>query len=106
MRYTLRDSGYPYKSICRGRKQVGRVWKNAEGTFTGKIGATERTGTSFEEAFRNTAAVALGFDTVADVRQHNANVRAKNKVRRARANAELAQVLGPDIMNMLMGLRR
>ena len=40
-RLTLKDDGYTFKKIFQGRKWIGRVWKNAEGQYVGKIGKTE-----------------------------------------------------------------
>jgi hypothetical protein len=108
VRFTLRDLGYPYKSICQGRKQVGRVWKNTEGTFTGKIGQDERTGATSEEAFRNVAATALGYDSVEALRSHNAQVRHANKQRRNDTRRIIDNVLRGDFdaLDQLLGVKR
>ena len=104
MRYTLKDHGYPYKVICQGRRQVGRVFKHADGHYVGMIGKDEAKGHNDVTAFRNVAAKALGFDTPADLRAHNSNVRARNKARRQRNMQELSQLLGPELANLLRRL--
>jgi hypothetical protein len=106
MRYTLRDLGYPYKSICQGRKQVGRVFKHADGHYVGMIGHDQAIGADDVEAFRNVASKALGFSSPEAVKRHNSNIRAQNKARRMRDNAELANLLGPELMNLMRSLRR
>lgn len=87
MRFTLHDLGYPWKTIKRGRSNVGRVWQHV-GTkqWHGMIGKDEATGSTMQEAFRNVAAKALGFETPGQVANHNAKVRHRNAVARQQAN--------------------
>jgi hypothetical protein len=82
MGYKMVDRGYPYKIITSKRKDVGRVYKHADGHWIGMIGKDERKGATPDEAFRNVAAVALGFNTLGDLRAHNQAVRADNRARR------------------------
>jgi hypothetical protein len=53
--------------ICQGRKQVGKVWQHTQTKrFHGMIGKNEATGSTQEEAFRNVAAKAFGFELFAN----------------------------------------
>jgi hypothetical protein len=109
MRYTLKSDGYAtFKKITQGRKWVGRVYKNVEGTYTGKIGATERTGGSELAAFESVVAAQLGYDSVAELDAHNRSVRAANKQRRNEVRAVADRVLRGDwdALDQLLGIKR
>jgi hypothetical protein len=84
MRLTLKNDGYPWRSIYRGRNRIGKVWQHAETKrFHGMIGKTEAMGSSFEDAFRNVAAKHMGFDSVDGLERNNREVRRKNSAMRA-----------------------
>jgi hypothetical protein len=62
-RYRLKDDGYPsYQKIMRGKDWVGRVNKNADGSFTGIIGRVEAPGTSWVDAMHQVVAKVEGLD--------------------------------------------
>jgi hypothetical protein len=59
----LKDDGYPtFKYIYQGNKQRGRVIKNTDGTFTGRIGTVEAHGQSETDAFYQVWAEVAGLD--------------------------------------------
>jgi hypothetical protein len=59
----LKDAGYPtFKWIVSGRERSGRVIRNADGTFTGRIGTVEGHGQSEADAFRQVVAEVEGLD--------------------------------------------
>ena len=60
-RYRLRDDGYPFRWIVRGRDRVGRVVRNADGSFTG-IWPVQAPGRSWEDALDQVVAVVEGVD--------------------------------------------
>lgn len=93
MRYVLKDDGYAWRVIYSGRQKVGRVWRNQDGTFTGKIGADERNGVSFNDAFSNVAAVALGFNNLGELRRRQSEARFAKKAMRH---------VGDRVLNELM----
>ncbi len=67
MRYRLKDDGYPtLQKIVRGRETVGRVAKNADGSFTGIIRGVTATGTSWIDALNQVVAKIEG-GTVAEL---------------------------------------
>jgi hypothetical protein len=60
-RYRLKDDGYSgFKYIYQGRQQCGRVTRNADGTFTGRIGAVVAHGQSEDDAFHQVWAEVQG----------------------------------------------
>jgi hypothetical protein len=62
-RFRLRDDGYPtFKWIYQGSERRGRVTKNADGTFTGRIGTVEANGQSENDAFLQVWAEVEGLD--------------------------------------------
>jgi hypothetical protein len=89
----MRDLGYPYKSICRGRKQVGRVFRHADGHFVGMIGRDERKGATESEAFQRVAAASFGYDSVEALKENNREVRAQRRHARARAQRVVDDML-------------
>lgn len=110
MRFTLRDFGYPYKSICQGRKQVGRVWQHAETKkWHGMIGKDEATGATATEAFENVASKALGFNNPSEVRENNRRVRAENARNRAAVRQAINELMsGGDMfkaVDRLLGIK-
>jgi hypothetical protein len=92
-RYTLKDDGLPYKKIMQGRKWVGRVWKDAEGMFVGKIGRTEHRDVSVLTAFEGAVAEHLGYADVVALKMHNAEVRAANKLHKQQAQYAAQEML-------------
>jgi hypothetical protein len=106
-RYTLKNNGYAWLTICRGRKQVGRVWQHATTKrWHGMIGRTEATGSTSSEAFQNVAAKQLGFDTPQDVHEHNSRVRRANTERRNQMRRVVNGVLQGDYdaLDELLGI--
>ncbi len=96
-RLTLKDDGYPFKKICQGRKWIGRVWKNAEGKFVGKIDKCESKPQATErEAFEAVGALHFGHASAEDLHAHNSRVRHANSVSRARGRALADRLLGGD----------
>ena len=50
-RYRLKDDGYDsFQWIVRGRDKIGRVMKNADGSFTGIIRRVQAQGNSWADA--------------------------------------------------------
>lgn len=105
MRYTLKDVGLPYKHIMLGKKQVGRVFRKADGTYGGVIGPKTITAHSEDAAFR---AVCLNDmeQTEASyrqkqeqIRQHNARVRQTARA----AGVALAERRYDDFCDILFG---
>lgn len=87
MRYVLRTDGYAtFKKITRGKKWVGRVYKNADGQYVGKIGHVEFVAATEHAAFEGVVSKNLGYEDVDALRQHNSAVRHSNRVARERAN--------------------
>lgn len=108
MRYTLKNEGYPWSSICKGRSRVGRVWQHV-GTkkFHGMIGRVESVADTKIDAFRAVVAKNLGHDTVQDLQRHNSQVRAQNQVARAQANRAVNDMLRGEfetIFQMIKGM--
>lgn len=65
-RYTLQDDGYStLQRIVRGREKVGRVTKNADGSFTGIIRGFSAPGSSWEDAKNQVVAAVEGIDASA-----------------------------------------
>ena len=63
MRYTLRDDGYAsLQWIIQTRKKIGRVVKNADGSFTGIIRGFSATGSSWDDAKNQVVAEVEGCD--------------------------------------------
>ncbi len=62
-RYRLKDDGYPsFQWIVRGRDRVGRVIKNADGSFTGIIRQVQAQGNSWADALNQVVAEVEGID--------------------------------------------
>jgi len=96
-KYRLIDDGYPtFKKIMNGKKWVGRVAKVTDGYLGIIKGVGEAKGATESEAFRNVAAIALGFDSPAELARHNSNVRANNAAAKAKANVALDALLRGD----------
>lgn len=94
MKYTLKNDGYHWLTIYRGRNKVGRVWQHAETKqWHGMIGKDESTGATSADAFRNVAAKALGYDTPEEVVAHNAKVRSRNRAAAAEGRYVAQQML-------------
>lgn len=107
MRYVLKNMGYPWKTIHQGRKTVGKVTRNAEGTFDAVIGSHVANSRTEEGAFRMVAAKALGFESLTALQQHNAEVRASNRARRSQSNSILRDLLRDErLVRMLEGRQR
>lgn len=84
--FKLRDVGVPtMKKIMQGKNWVGRVVRHADGGFLGVIQSKKlfvRAPTEVA-AFEEVVAQSLGYATAADLKAHNARVRADNRVRTA-----------------------
>lgn len=108
MRYTLKNEGYPWSSICKGRSRVGRVWQHAETKkFHGMIGHDRSIADTATDAFRAVAAKAMGYETVRDLQRHNSQVRAQNQVARAQANRAVNDMLRGEfetVFQMIKGM--
>jgi hypothetical protein len=62
-RYRLKDDGYPtFKWIYQGNQRRGHVTRNADGTFTGRIGTVLAHGQSEDDAFHQVWAEVDGLD--------------------------------------------
>jgi hypothetical protein len=65
-RYNLKDDGYStFQWIMRGREKVGRVIKNADGSFIGIIRGFSVPGSSWEDAKNQVVAAVEGIDASA-----------------------------------------
>lgn len=84
--YTLRPrlGAETFHRINQGKKFVGRVWQHATTRqWHGKIGPHEGSGETATRAFDETAARALGFESYAALRDHNAaQARARSRQQR------------------------
>jgi len=101
MKYRLVDHGYSYRKICTGRKWVGRTYKAADGTYAGIIGKTEFKGAADHDgAFRGVVAKHLGFNSVGALHQHNAEVSAKNRATKARAQRVVDDMTRGDFSSL------
>jgi hypothetical protein len=103
-RLRLADVGLPYKKIMQGSKWIGRVYKNAQGTYTGQIGKApnriEATATTERKAFAEIAARHFGMENAEALRQHNREVRSVRRQRRAASGdilSQLERVLGQHV---------
>jgi hypothetical protein len=88
MRYRLiLSQGTPEnRPIKQGRRFVGSVRKSEAGTaYVGRIGLHTAAGATQTIAFREVAAVALGYTNAAALAAHNTRVRAENRAMRARS---------------------
>jgi hypothetical protein len=85
-RLRMQDVGMPYKKIMKGSKWIGRVYKNAQGTWTGQIGKNasriEVTAATDREAFVEVAARYFGHPNAMALAAHNSTVRSANRQRR------------------------
>lgn len=94
MKFNLKDDGYPWRVIYQGRQKVGRVWQHVETkVYHAMIDKTEATGESFSDAFRNVVAKELGYASVQALHNHNATVRAKNRLIRQTADVVVDEML-------------
>jgi hypothetical protein len=65
-RYKLRDDGYPFRKIMDGKKWVGRVDENADGSFIGRVRGFSASGSSWEDAY-NAVVAAVGGIAVSEL---------------------------------------
>jgi hypothetical protein len=64
----LKDDGYPtFKWIVTGRERRGRVIRNADGTFTGRIGTVEAHGQSEDDVLQQVVAEVEGL-SISEIR--------------------------------------
>jgi hypothetical protein len=95
MRYTMkRDSIAPDGAmrwiIKQGRRLVGSVRRSENGdAWVGRIGEHTAVSVDPTTAFREVAAVALGFVNLAALRANNASVRRQNRASRVRARSQM-----------------
>lgn len=92
MRLTLKDDGYQFLKIMSGRKWIGRVYKEAAGTWGGTIvttsGRLNTTGhATSKEAFQQIGSELLGCNNVDELHAKNARVRARNRAAKAEGRA-------------------
>jgi hypothetical protein len=72
--------------IRHARRYVGSVRRAEDGVrFVGRIGSHTATALTADLAFREVAALAMGYANLAALRAANAQVRARNRQRRATA---------------------
>lgn len=84
MRYRLVDQTANGGNIKTGRRYVGSVRRAEDGVrWVGRIGPHTATSMSAIFAFREVAARAMGFASLAALRAQNAQVRRNNRARRA-----------------------
>lgn len=104
-RLRLVDDGYPFKKIMQGSKWIGRVYKNAQGTWTGQIGKNasryEVTAATDREAFMEVGARYLGQPNAAALHAHNSAVR--SSIRQRRATYRNADELLRDLLRRITG---
>lgn len=98
MRLTLKDDGYPFLKVMQGRKWIGRVFKNAGGTWDCMINKHYyfRFAKSAEEAFQEGGARFFGHASNADLKAHNHAVSRKREAIRADAQETVRGMLSPD----------
>jgi hypothetical protein len=82
--------------INQGKRFVGRVYRRDDGWFVGRIGEHEATGATERQAFDNVGAQALGFRSMADLREHNATVVAARSRRKQAAQTVVQGMLSED----------
>ena len=85
-RYVMRPGAAPLSwAIRTGRRAVGSVRKSDDGTmFVGRIAQHTAVHADPVIAFREVAAVAMGFANLAALQGHNRQVRARRPARRRR----------------------
>lgn len=105
MRYVLKNEGFPYKNIYKGRAKVGRVVKHVEGYYLGIIGPITKRGNSERTAFDAAVSADLGFDSVEELNAQNRAVRAHNRQSRAVARNTMDRLLAGDFsaLDALLG---
>lgn len=77
--YRLKNDGYPWRTIYKGRRAVGRVYRHAKGGWIGRIGSTEVPGRTETEAFEEVAAREMGYSSAAVLKQRNSVVRSRTR---------------------------
>lgn len=85
--------GETFYRIYEGKVFIGRVYKDADGDWIGKIGPEEEIAESPEAAFREIGARRLGHKNYADLRAHNSAVRSATRQARAASRANAAYVV-------------
>lgn len=98
MRLTLKDDGFPYLKVMEGRKWIGRVFKNANGTWDCIINKQFyfRNAPTANAAFKEGGARFMGHASAEALSRHNANVATKNKAARQRVRGIAAGMMSPN----------
>jgi hypothetical protein len=103
-RLRLVDDGYPFKKIMQGSKWIGRVYKNAQGTYTGQIGKNasrhEATAATPAEAFSEVAARYFGQPNAAALHARNQEVARRNRAARGERRSFVDDFLRRLDLNM------
>ncbi len=100
MTYRLRDLGYPWKTICKGREHVGRVFQHATTKkYHGIIGPVEATGDTPAEAFHEVVARDLGFANAKEWWTKSRKLLAEKKVRQHKAGTIAKEFLAATTMD-------
>ena len=98
-----------FRKIAHGRKWVGRVYQHADGTWLGDINKrTLGKGPTAVAAFEAAVSKHLGFDSVHDLDDHNRQIQAANKVKKARAQYVLSELLrgNYNAFDEMMGFKK
>jgi hypothetical protein len=108
MRLTLKDDGYPFKKIMRGKTWIGRVVRMGDGSgrYLGRIGGHEFTASTELDAFEGVAARFMGFDSAGDLRQQNAIVRQRNRASRQAGKWAAEEALRGNFEPLMKALAR
>jgi hypothetical protein len=97
MRYTLKDLGYPWRTIMKGRAQVGRVaFVEGKGWFGTIKNVTVGPYPEASKAFYEIAARDMGHADAAALHARNRAIAAHNKRGRAQARDVLNRIMSGD----------
>ena len=104
-----REGTCTFHKIVHGRKWVGRVYQHADGTWIGDINKrTLGKGPTAVVAFESAVSKHLGFDSVTELDAHNRQVRAIEKVKRARAQYAVSEMLRGNftVFDEMLGIKK
>lgn len=96
-----------FRKIMHGRKWVGRVYQNEDGTWRGVINRQERgQGSTPKAAFADAVSKHLGYADVAALDALNSIVRRQNRARKQHARHVLNQIINGNFKPLDELLRR
>lgn len=105
--YRLRDDGYPtFKKILCGKKWIGRVQRQMDGTYLGVIGNGAMRAFTEIEAFEGITAKHLGYQNASQLKAHNKVVVSRRREAKARARYVVDEMLQGNFepLEVIVGL--